>query len=376
MSLYDDVGLVLKRLLVVDPFYGMFMLALDKQETTRIPTMAVGLNGINTVLYINPEFWFKMDKQEKYAVCKHEMLHLCFMHLLVMNNYPNKKLHNVATDAEINQYITSGLPKGAITLESLKKEFGVDLPTKAGADYYYKALKDKLPEEYDLGGNEHFWEEYEKLSDGEKAVIQNQIDYLIERTSEQCEKSKPGSTPGEIKSLMAFRKAPPKFDWKSHMRRWIGNSKDVFLKQTRFKPNPFFPGTPSSKVKLKQNILCIIDTSASVSNTELQEFMSEIYHIWKMGDVVTILCVDTKIYDPYEYKGQNEVPMFGRGGTYFTPSLEYFNNHTEYSCGIYFTDGYAELPPNANRPFLWVISSNGNANAIREHNGKKLKIEN
>jgi predicted metal-dependent peptidase len=42
---------------------------------------------------------------------------------------------------------------------------------------------------------------------------------------------------------------------------------------------------------------------------------------------------------------------------------------------IYFTDGYAELPPNANRPMLWVVSSNGGIEAIKNHNGKILKIE-
>jgi predicted metal-dependent peptidase len=87
------------------------------------------------------------------------------------------------------------------------------------------------------------------------------------------------------------------------------------------------------------------------------------------------LCADTTIYEPYIYKGQTEIKIHGRGGTYFTPVLEYFNTHPEYSCMIYFTDGYAELPPNANRPMLWVVSSNGGIEAIKNHNGKILKIE-
>lgn len=374
-SLYEDVGRTLKKLLLIDPYYAMFMLSLDKQETERVPTMAVGLNGINVVLYINPKFWFGMSQDERYGVCKHEMLHLCFMHLIVADKYPNHKLHNIATDAEINQYIDKKyLPSGAITLEKIEAEMGVRLNPKEGADVYYKSLQDKVPEDFDLGNAEHFWEAFDKLTDAEKMVVGNQIDYLMEHTAEQCAKSR-GTVPGEIQSLMAVKKQPARFDWRKHLRRWIGSSKEVYTKPSRFKPNPFFPNTPSSKIKLKQNILVMIDTSGSVSNKELEEFMSEIYHIWRMGDTVTIACIDTQIYEPYEYRGGNEIAIHGRGGTYFTPSLEYFNSHPEYSCGIYFTDGEAELPPNANKPFLWVISSRGTEKYIQEHNGKKLKIE-
>lgn len=375
-SLYENVGYVLKKLLISDPYYGMFMMSLDKQETTEVPTLAVGLNGINVVLYINPEFWFSLSLDERFGVCKHEMLHLCFMHLVTQDKYADHKRDNIATDAEINQYINpKHLPKGGITLELLKNEFGLNLLEKQGRDYYYKALDGKVKEDYDLGNNEHFWDKFDELSDADKAVVQNQIEYLMDHVSQECEQIRPGSTPVEISGLIALKKIPPRFDWKKFLRQWTGNSQEVYVKPTRFKPNPYFPGTPSNKIKLKQNVLCCIDTSGSVSNGELGEFMSEIYNLWKFGHTITILCADTQIYDPYIYKGQSDIVIHGRGGTYFTPQLEYFNAHTEYSCMIYFTDGYAECPPNAVRPMLWVISSNGSPNAIREHNGKKLIIE-
>jgi len=375
LSLYEDVGYTLKKLLLDDPYYGMFMMTLDKQISTDIPTMAVGLNGVNIKLLINPNFWFSMSLEHKKGVCKHEMLHLCYMHLLTSDRYPDRIKDNIATDAEINQYIKPEyLPEFAVSLQSIEQQFGIKLKPKEGRDVYYKALEGKIPPEYSCGNSEHFWDIVEGLSDAQKAVVQNQIDYLMEHIAEEITKRN-GTVPGEIQGLIQARKIPPRFDWKKHLRRFVGASKEVYTKPTRYKPNPYFPGNPSNKIKLKQNILCIIDTSGSVSNLELEEFMSEIYNIWRMGDVVTILCVDTKIYDPYEYKGQLEVQIHGRGGTYFTPSLEYFNSHPEYSCGIYFTDGEAELPPNANKPFLWVISSRGTTRYIDNHNGKKLKIE-
>jgi predicted metal-dependent peptidase len=375
-SLYDDIGRTLRKLLMIDPYYALFMVSLDKQETDRVPTLAVGLNGINVVLSINPKFWFGMSQEEKYGVCKHEMLHLCFMHLVNATNYQDHKRDNIATDAEINQYIDSKyLPKGCVSLEWIKSEFGVTLAEKQGRDVYYKALEGKIPESTDLGTAEHFWEQFDQLSDADKAVVQNQIDHMMTSIAEEMEKSKPGSVPGEIAAMIKAKKMPPRFDWKKYIRMWIGNSNEVEVRQTRFKPNPYFQGNPSTKIRFKKNLLIAIDTSGSVSNSELEEFMSEIHNLWKFGHTITILCVDTKIYDPYIYKGQDEIKIHGRGGTYFTPTLEYFNNHPEYSAMIYFTDGEAELPPNAIRPMLWVVSSRGTTSAIQNHNGKILKIQ-
>jgi len=375
-TLYDSVGYALKKLLFEDPYYAIFMTSLDKQETTRVPTLAVGLNGVNVTLLINKDFWFGLTPQERLGVCKHEILHLVFMHLTTSERYPLHTLDNIATDLEINQYIKpEWLPKGGLTLSWAKETFGVNLEPKRGRDYYYKELLNTIPQDFNLGSAEHFWEAFDKLSEAEKYVVQNQINSIMNTASDTMEAMQPGSTPGEIKALIKLHKIPPRFDWKKYLRLWVGNSKTPQIKQTRFKPNPYFTENPMVKVKHKQNILCAIDTSGSVSDGELGEFMSEIYNLWKSGNTITILCVDTKIYDPYEYRGQSEIKIHGRGGTYFTPTLDYFNSKKEYDCMIYFTDGEAELPPKAIKPMLWVISSKGKTEYIKEHNGKILCID-
>jgi len=375
MTLYEDVGQCLKRLLLLDPYYALFMISLDKQETTSVPTLAVATNGVDIKLLINPNFWFKLSPEEKFGVCIHEVLHLCYMHLFTAEAYPNSKLDNIACDAEINQYIpTKYLPEGGITLKALEDQYRITLAEKMGRDHYYKELRDKIPEDHDLGNNEHFWDAFEQLSEADKQVIMNQVGALMEQTADAVSKSQ-GTVPGNIAGLIQLRKIPARFDWRSHMRRWAGNSNEVYLKPSRFKPNPYFPGTPMNKIKLKKHILCAIDTSGSVSTEELHEFMSEIHNLWKFGHSVTILCADTTLYPAYVYKGESTIKIHGRGGTFFTPILEYFNEKPEYGALVYFTDGYAELPPNAVRPMLWVISSNGSPNAIQSHNGKKLIIE-
>ena len=51
----------------------------------------------------------------------------------------------------------------------------------------------------------------------------------------------------------------------------------------------------------------------------------------------------------------------GRGGTSFDPSIEYFNEHRDYTMMVYFTDGYAPLSSMRirNNQIIWVITSNG-----------------
>ena len=51
-----DISAACKRLLIKEPFYGIFLLGLNKYYGTLCPTACVVRNGINTELCINKEF--------------------------------------------------------------------------------------------------------------------------------------------------------------------------------------------------------------------------------------------------------------------------------------------------------------------------------
>ena len=42
-----------KELIIVQPFYGFFLLNINKEYTTRVPTLAVSPNGVNIKLLIH-----------------------------------------------------------------------------------------------------------------------------------------------------------------------------------------------------------------------------------------------------------------------------------------------------------------------------------
>ena len=218
------------------------------------------------------------------------------------------------------------------------------------------------------------WEEFDDLSEAEKKLIDKQIQKVLSDAKEQTVKKR-GRIPGEIEGVITIEEiVAPKFDWRGYMRRFTGVSTKVFTKKIRRKENRKFPESPGLKLKMKQHMLLGIDTSGSVSDSELQEFMSEINHIYKAGVDVTIIQCDTKINSIESYKGKFELNVLGRGGTEFDPVLEYYNeNQKRYTSLVYFTDGECNTHVKPKGHVLWVLSERSNMN--EDLPGKVIKLE-
>jgi predicted metal-dependent peptidase len=380
-----------KELLLKEPYYGFFLLMLNKFWDQRIPTACVGKNGINYQLRINEEFWTSLDDAKKMGLLKHELLHIAFNHLTMHFNFSDKRLANISMDLEINQYIDANmLPEGGITLESYPE---LNLNARAGCRYYYDALhkaqKDKDEKGTSgspgmdkllnaLGNGEdptnHDWEIFDDLSEAERKLVDKQTQRVLNQAKEQTVKRQ-GTVPGEINGVIIIEEiVPPKFDWRGFIRRFTGISTRVFTKKIRRKENRRFSDNPGLKIKMKQHMLLAIDTSGSVSDDELKEFMNEIHHIYKTGVDITIVQCDTEIQSIEPYRGKHELKVSGRGGTYFDPVLSYFNeNLKKFTSLVYFTDGeaHASIKPRGN--VLWVISERSSLNTSLP--GKVIKLE-
>ena len=381
-----------KELMLKEPYYGFFLIMLNKLwDSKRVPTAGVSKNGINYQLTINPEFWESLSENHRLGLLKHELLHIAFGHLTTFFKFTNKKLANVAMDCEINQYISKQyLPEGGIDIDNYTD---IQLDRKAGARYYYDKLNqlqdekdkngtcgdsnmDKLLENIENGDipDHSTWEDFEDLTEAEQKLIEKQLQKVLTDAKEQTEKKR-GTVPGEIEGLIIIEEiVKPKFDWRGFIRRFTGVSTKVFTKKIRRKENRRFEANPGLKVKMKQHMLLAIDTSGSVSDDELKEFMSEIYHIYKCGVDITIVQCDTTIRSIEPYKGKFEMSVQGRGGTEFDPVLEYFNeNQKKYTSLVYFTDGecWTHVKPKGN--VLWVLSERSHMNNSLP--GKIIKLE-
>ena len=382
---------IAKELMLIEPYYGFFLIMLNKTWRQDVPTAGVSKNGINYQLGINEEFWTSLSEEHQLGLLKHELLHIAFGHLTSFGSFSDKKLANVAMDMEINQYIdTDWLPKGGIMIQDYED---LNLDKRAGCRYYYKKLQELKQEKDKNGtcGNEPMdkllddiengdvpdhstWDEFDDLSEAEKKLIDKQIQKILSDAKEKTVKKR-GRIPGEIEGVITIEEiVAPKFDWKGYMRRFTGVSTKVFTKKIRRKENRKFPESPGLKIKMKQHMLLGIDTSGSVSDSELKEFMSEIHHIYKAGVDITVVQCDTSIKSIEPYKGKLEMTVSGRGGTEFDPVLEYYNeNQKRYTSLVYFTDGECNTHVKPKGHVLWVLSERSEIN--EDLPGKVIKLE-
>jgi predicted metal-dependent peptidase len=391
MDKAQSLSKISKELMLKEPYYGFFLIMLNKVWRKDLPTAGVSKQNINYQLAINEEFWTGLSDMHKMGLLKHELLHIAFGHLVSFSSFSNKKLANVAMDMEINQYIEdSWLPEGGIRIEDYED---LRLDKKAGCRYYYDQLL-RLQDEKDKNGttgndamdklldnvasgdipDHSTWEEFDDMTDAEKKLIEKQVQKILQDAKEQTVKKR-GNVPGEIEGLIVVEEfTAPKFDWKGYLRRFTGVSTKVFTKKIRRKENRRYEDNPGLKIKMRQHMLLAIDTSGSVSDTELAEFMNEIHHIHKAGVDITVVQCDTSIKSIEPYRGKNEISVLGRGGTEFDPVLDYYNaNLKKYTSLVYFTDGecYTSVKPKSK--VLWVLSERSSMN--EDLPGQVIKLE-
>lgn len=390
MTKQESLSKTSKDLMLKEPYYGFFLIALNKIWTNKVPTAGVSKDGINYRLYIGENFWAELSDNHRIGLLKHELLHIAFGHLTMYFKFSDKKLANIAMDMEINQYIDDEfLPEGGIKIENYQD---LNLDLKAGCRYYYDKLKqfqdkkdkegscgngqmDKLLDDIKSGNipDHSTWEEFEGLTEAEEKLLDKQVQRILQ-DAEQKTKSRGGHVPHEIANKIILEEIlPPKFNWKNYIRRFTGVSTKIYTRKTRRKDNLKFPDNPALKIKMRQKMLVAIDTSGSVNNEELTEFMNEIHHLYKAGVNVYIIQCDTRIRSSKDYDGKFELDIVGRGGTSFDPVLEFYEQHREYTSLIYFTDGECSTSMKPSKPVLWVIS--GQSEMPEGLPGRVIKLE-
>jgi len=355
-----------KKLLVEQPFYGLFLLGLSKVLDDSVDTACVKKKGINCELVINPKYWNTLSDELQVSLLLHEVYHIVFQHMFLWNLFNNKELLNIAADAEVNSYIKNLGPDWIHPSR-------FNLESKQGTKFYYENIQLNGVYCKAIDNHDNWENDFQSCSDAEKQLIQNQINTQIKSAAEQIMKTR-GKIPGELSVIIdeLFKVKPRIFNWKAYFRRMLGYIFDINIRKTRKKESNRFPEAAGIKHKKKVSILIAVDTSGSVSNQELSDFFSEISHIYKAGARVTILECDTKISANYEFTGKFTGKVHGRGGTNFQPPVDYYREHLkEYSALIYFTDGECYLPENTPKGVIWVITSGGHK---QDYPGKVLYI--
>lgn len=381
MSL-DKIYAASKMLFDNMPFYGILSLRVRKMIDETIPTACISLSPdkFSMEMRFNPEWIKDLSVEQVRGVIEHELLHMINGHLTdpVYNNSGiDRELMNVAMDCEINQYINPKyLPEG-VTLQKLETDVGIKLPEKAGSMKYYDLLKQEDVTHPGTGTiaingvgvstmDTHVPSE-------EPSALQAVIEGVIEQAAQETIKRR-GTVPGQVTSLLQKiqERRKPVIDWKRFLRRFVSNSYKEYTITTRRRESRRFDDAPGLRHEPEFSLLVGIDTSGSVSDSELKEFLQEIDNIYKQKCDIRILLCDTRIHKNIEYDGKSQsIEIHGRGGTSFEPVLDYYRKSKD-TCLVYFTDGECPVESVIRKPVLWIVSSKGTTNYLKDQ--KYIKI--
>ncbi|MAG25748.1 hypothetical protein CMI47_09240 [Candidatus Pacearchaeota archaeon] len=360
----------ISKLVTFQPLYGEVFLHLNKKETSKVPTLAVGvIRRVDLALYYNPDFISKLSSTELRSVLKHEALHILLHHLTRAKHFAyNPRGYNIAADCAINCHI-EGLPEGALYPRLF------DLEDNQSSEWYYEKLKKESGGDFDtlVDGKGDTVDDHSMWDEFDDDIVEEKIRNIAEKAIKEQEKKGWGNISGNLAAqIIAANK--PIVNWKKEVRWFINKLILMGRKSTRMRPNRRYGITsPGTKRNYTSKLLVAFDTSGSVSDTQLEYFATELNG---MIDHVKVDFVqfDTQIYDdpkPFSKKA-SKIDIVGRGGTCFTPVIE-LADELKYDGLVVFTDGYAPFPSRPKTRVLWAVCDQDKD--VEFPYGKKVVIE-
>lgn len=364
-----------------DMFVHEMLMMMEKRSSRNLPTMGVGVVNSRLILYYNPDFVDKLSDAELRYIVTHEIYHVAFHHVThrLPEDENERGLWNKAADLAINSLIPEDanrhMPKDKKLKGLLPKDFGFE--EKLSMEQYVQLLRDKgddgqggnggtygMPMAGEGEGDEEKdpkqgggfdshgeWKESEIV----KEIVRGKIEQLARKERAW------GSMPGDVKAMILAAQRS-QVNWVKYLRRYLGNLISARYESTFKRPNRRFGYPYCGKKRLCiDRKLVTIDTSGSVGNEELAQFLAEVN---KLSEIQP---VDLQLFDhqlqgktvPFDKK-HIRFDFKDRGGTCFEPVME-LASKKRYQSLIILTDGEAGAPeyPRGVKDVLWVIVGGG-----------------
>ena len=353
--------------------------------TDDIPTACT--NG-RDVMY-SPDFIKTLDDKELNFVVLHEALHKVYQHMHLWRKLfkENGQLANMAADYVVNYAIHEADEQSEIAKRPESALFDIHY-----ANMTTKQIFDSLKKEMDsddggggggkAGHDIHDWEGAESLSDEEVKETAKQIDQAL-RQGEIIRGKMQGNKNRAINEILE-----PKVNWREQLRDFVNATCRNKDRTSWKRPHKRFIGQdiymPSMIGETIGKIVVGIDTSGSIGDKELNEFLTEVVAI--CDDVspssIELLYWDTHVaghetYNQGDYNAlvQTTKPA-GGGGTHVGCVNQYIKDkRIEPEAIIILTDGYVEEDWGGSwgcTPTLWAVTSRHNTSP----HGKTIHIDN
>jgi|GEM_PF-1255255 len=356
------------RLLLDQPFFGNLLLYLEpvEKKDMAIPTMAT--DGEH--LFYHPDFVMNLPESHLVGVMVHEVGHIALRHLARrQSRHPLK--WNIAADFAVNDLILTTtnsrggrvfeLPKGIL--------YNPDWHDQT-AEWIYNQLpdpKDKSgTEEGDRDGQDDTTLSGQKTLDdhGEwgnwdkKDSVETKEQEWKDRVAKAAVDARTrGKLPGNWQTVINDF-LQPKLDWRSILTDMIvSNAKNDYRLSPPNKKHLwrgfYLPSLQGEEI----TVAMYIDCSGSISDSEIQEALSEVHGICEQFPDFTIYlrAFDTRITGAWELHPFDQVPrvISGRGGTDFSEIIQDAEK-LPVSMIVIFSDLEAPFPPAPRIPAIWL----------------------
>ena len=371
------------KLILDKPFLGALVLRLPMEVANDdwCPTTATDARRF----YYNPEFIDCLSLDETQFVLAHEALHCALSHFARRQH--RRKLHwDMASDYAINPLlIGDGLkaPPGSLYLQQFKgmtvEEIYPCLDEKDDEqpldNHVYdkdnskgsgnsKTEKDLSAEKSDKQNTQDQGEgsggEPEPLTPDETETLNIQWQQRLAGAAQQAMQA--GKLGGEM-ARMVDHLLQPQLPWRLLLARYmtaVARDDFSYIRPSRREGDFIMPSLRSNQAEL----VVALDTSGSIQDEEMSEFLAEINAL--KGQIrarISLLACDSQLAEeaPWEFEAWDEFSLpekiTGGGGTSFKPVFEWVEQQgLRPDLLVYFTDAEGAFPSlEPTYPVIWLV---------------------
>ncbi len=382
------------QLILDKPFLGNLVLRLPmKAAGSWCRTSATDAKSF----YYNPSFIEKLDAHQTKFVLIHEALHCALTHFARRGNRDKHKW-DLACDFAINPLLVKEgfrppldvpifnkydsmiaeeiypMIDDSIDTEPMDQHLYDDKPKEEADESDGGMSEDSLTgQKQDASANAqdnkpaqgktnagNLAEQPPPLSPDEMQTLSSQWQKNLASSAQLAQQA--GKFEGEFAKLIDFF-LQPQLSWQSLLAQYMSSlARDDFsyARPSRRGGDAILPSLRSSQI----DIVVAIDTSGSISQAEIDEFVSEINAIKSnmRASITLIACdesVSVELIWRFEAWDELQFPaaLGGGKGTNFNPVFDYINQQdSPASVLIYFTDAKGKFPQlEPNYPVMWLV---------------------
>lgn len=347
------------------PFFGYLATSLEPvaKPEMKPPTMATD----GTHLFYHPDFVLNIPLSQLSGVIAHEIGHI------ILNHIPRRqtrepKRWNLAADYADNELVLKDgfvLPEGCLYKEDYAEKSVETIYNELPVKYVDVAVTLDSHEEWNgWGGNGK--DQGDQGDQGIDDMMPDIEQQWRERVAQAVTQARMrGKVPAHIEQLVGDL-LQPRLDWKTILQDMITSCAKSDFTFTRANKKHlwrgiYLPGMTGTEIR----IAVVIDSSGSISDEEIVEFLSEVQGICEAYDDYTIwlyVC-DARIHQRFELHLGDPLPQTvqGRGGTDFREPLKEAEDKPITSL-VYFTDLYGTFPDKEpHYPVIWVSTTDAKA---------------